>query len=330
MPISPDIFDQEEELKHERHQGMMSSMGTMFVRNLKSAINEVAGKSIFKVEVQASEQEAILKKILGLLHSISAYMKLAQNGQSPSQKISIKTTDLVTLNKSIEDILKKIESKELKVNIPSTTNVQGEVKISNFPKEYSFDKIYSALTEVKAAIQNIRLEAPQQREIRFPDIKIPEFPKSLSMAESRAILEALRDVSKQIKELPKNIPKTEIPSEVRVSNFPPQKYPMPVTHISINSMNGTVKTRAVTVTTDLTPLPGEVLAYRRSLTVYNNGSVTIYIGGSTMTVADGLPVPAGTYSPALDAGPRMILYARTSSSTCDVRVMEVSDEDSGR
>jgi len=104
---------------------------------------------------------------------------------------------------------------------------------------------------------------------------------------------------------------------------------MPVSNININPLRGEVKTRAITVTAELTPLPNEVLSYRRGLTIYNNGSVTVYIGGSTMTINDGLPIPAGTYSPALDAGPRMILYGRTISGSSDVRVFEVSNENIG-
>jgi len=118
MPISPDIFENEDKEKTERKHGMIGTMGMMFVRNLKSAINEIAGKSVFKVKVEGNEQEVLLKKILGLLHSISAYSKMSSGGQNPSQKISIKTIDLVTLNKGIEeklgdikDILIRIEKK---------------------------------------------------------------------------------------------------------------------------------------------------------------------------------------------------------------------------
>ena len=328
--ISPDIFNREDEVKKERQQGLMGAMGGMFVRNLKSAVNEIAGKSVFKVQIESNEQEALLRKILGLLHSISAYSKMSSTGQSPSQKISIKTTDLVTLNKSIEDILKKIEAKKLIVTLPSISKIQGNVKIDNFPKQYDFDRLGSILYEIKQALSNIRLEVPPQRDIKFPEFKFPEFPKTIGLSETKAILNALKDVKEALENLPKKIPQMEFPNSVSINNFPPQKYPMPVTNISINSLTGEVKTRAVTVTTALTPLPGEVLSNRRSLTIYNNSSVTVEVGGSTFTFGEGMPVPAGTFSPSLDAGSRMIIYGRVASGTADVRVMEVSDISVGR
>lgn len=327
--ISPDIFTQEDETKKERQQGLMGTMASMFVRNLKSAINEVAGKSVFKVKIEGNEQEVILRKILGLLHSISAYSKMSQ-GQSPSQKISIKTTDLVTLNKSIEDILKKIEAKQLIVRMPELSKVSGAVKVLNFPEQYDFDKLGQMLYDIKQGLLNIRLVVPPQREIKFPEFKFPDFPKNIGLSETKAILKALKDVKEALENLPNKIPQMEFPNSVSVSNFPPQKYPMPVTHISINSLSGEVKTRAVTVTTALTPLPGEVLSNRRSLTIYNNSSVTVEVGGSTFTFGEGMPVPAGTFSPSLDAGSKMIIYGRVASGTADVRVMEISDLSTGR
>ena len=330
--ISPDIFTQEDEVKKERQQGLMGAMGGMFIRNLKSAINEIAGKSVFKVKIEGSDQEAILRKILGLLHSISAYSKMSSTstGQSPSQKISIKTTDLVTLNKSIEDILKKIEAKQLIVKMPEISRIGGAVKVLNFPEQYDFNRLSSALYEIKQSLSNIRLEVPPQREIKFPDFKFPDFPKTVGLSETKAILNALKDVKEALENLPKKIPQIEFPRSINVGNFPPQKYPMPVSHISINSLSGEVKTRAVTVTTALTPLPGEVLSNRRSLTIYNNSSVTVEVGGSTFTFGEGMPVPAGTFSPSLDAGSKMIIYGRVASGTADVRVMEISDLMTGR
>ena len=61
--------------------------------------------------------------------------------------------------------------------------------------------------------------------------------------------------------------------------------------------------------------------------VYNNSStVTIFIGGSDVTATNGLPVPPKSYSPPIDAGVKMILYAVTSSSTANVRVLEISND----
>lgn len=59
---------------------------------------------------------------------------------------------------------------------------------------------------------------------------------------------------------------------------------------------------------------------RQSLTVYNNGAGTIYLGGSGVTVAGGLPVPAST--PYIMDGSTAALYAISASGTNDVRTME--------
>lgn len=98
----------------------------------------------------------------------------------------------------------------------------------------------------------------------------------------------------------------------------------PVTHISVNALNGTIKIRSVTVTTALTSLPGEVLADRRSIIIFNNSSQTVEIGGSTFTFGKGLPILANSYSPMMDVGKNTILYGRVTSGTADVRTLEIS------
>ena len=129
--------------------------------------------------------------------------------------------------------------------------------------------------------------------------------------------------------LPKSFPEVSIPSSVSVNNFPPQKYPMPVSNFNINPLRGFAKSRNITVTTSLTPLPDEVLAYRRGIIVFNNDSTnTLFIGGSDVTTTNGLPVPPKTYSPPMDAGPKLIVYGIASTSI-NVRVLEVSNENIG-
>ena len=147
------------------------------------------------------------------------------------------------------------------------------------------------------------------------------------IVELRQVMCTKKEEIKKIK-----APKFEMPEmmKVNVGNFPPQKYPMPVTNININPLRGFAKSRSVTVTTSLTPLPDEVLSYRRSLMVFNNdASATVYIGGSDMSASDGLPVLAQTYSPVIDAGPKLIVYGMTTSGSVNVRVLELSNENVG-
>lgn len=57
------------------------------------------------------------------------------------------------------------------------------------------------------------------------------------------------------------------------------------------------------------------------IAVYNAGSVTVYLGSSSVTTATGIPLAAGAYySESLDAVSR--LYGIVASGTCEVRVRE--------
>lgn len=215
--------------------------------------------------------------------------------------------------------LEQIAQKEIKIpefpkfpelKIPETQKVTGEVKVTN---QIDFENINQKLEELNKSIKSIK----------FPEQKF----------ENKQILKLLMELKSAIENIkfPEvKIPEVTIPNEIKVSNFPVQKYPMPVTHISINSMAGEVKTRSVTVTSALTPLPEEALSNRRSVIIYNNSDVTVEVGGSTFTFGEGLPIPSGTFSPPLDAGSRMIVYGRIASGSANVRVMEVSDLNIGR
>ncbi len=323
------FFSNEDRAKSKRQANSFSRTVSMILRGIEDIISKISKSSVFSVKISEDvERDRLLEKISESSSQLLLWMKSQSNG-SP-QRIGIKTPDLVTLNKNIEDILKRIEAKELKMVIPDTQKVTGEVKVNNFPEQYDFNQLYFALKEMSGLIGKIKVEFPKIPEVRMPDIKIPEFPKSISLQESAKIIDSLNAVQEAIQKIPK--PKeVNWPSSISVNNFPPQKYPMPVTHISINALNGTIKSTSVTVTTDLTVLPPEVLANRRSLLIFNNSSATtVYIGGSTMSASAGLHVLAQTYSPVFDASSSTILYGRTSNSTAEIRVLEISDEASGR
>lgn len=65
------------------------------------------------------------------------------------------------------------------------------------------------------------------------------------------------------------------------------------------------------------------LANRRYITIVNNGTASIYVGGSSsVTTANGLPVAAGA-SATYNLGPSLALYG-ISTATQDVRVLEVA------
>ena len=169
-------------------------------------------------------------------------------------------------------------------------------------------------------------------DIRIELVKLPkQFPRQSVSVDVEGIIESIEALHNEMKSFPKDSPVIEFPDAISVNNFPPFPVSSPVTHISINSLRGFVKTTAATVTTTLTTLPSYgVLDNRRSILVYNNSSNTIYIGGSDVTSTNGMPVPASSYSPILDCGISMILYGIATAGSNDIRVLEVSDENSGR
>lgn len=88
------------------------------------------------------------------------------------------------------------------------------------------------------------------------------------------------------------------------------------------------RSRLVSVTTTATALNdlseiGDAIA-GSAATIYNNGSVTVYIGGAdvaTSGATTGLPLaPGGTV--AID-GQGDVLYGRVVTGTCDVVVLQV-------
>lgn len=89
----------------------------------------------------------------------------------------------------------------------------------------------------------------------------------------------------------------------------------------------TVKSSAVSVTTSATRLDSADSADDgqpgQSVAVYNNGTATIYLGGSSVTTATGSPVPAGTWGPSMDLTPAEGLYGIVASGTQEARVLEV-------
>lgn len=299
-------------------------------RTIIGAFEVITKNNIFDVKVTNdkvvySYMAQISQRIDKLIQSVNNLPKIELKDTPAS--IQIQTMGNETIGKIVSGLLELKEAiKQNKPSFPSVQKIQGSVKVEN-PPYFPHEKMLSSLRTIEDRIGNIRLEVPKQE---VKPIKFPEFPKELTVPEMARIIDAMKELKDEIRKIKIKIPEVEFPSSISVNNFPPQKYPLPVTHISINSLAGTVKSRSVTVTTSLTPLPEEVLADRRSLVIYNNSSVTVEIGGSTFTFGDGLPIPGGTFSPALDAGSKMIIYGRVASGTADVRTLEVSDLTIGR
>lgn len=79
-------------------------------------------------------------------------------------------------------------------------------------------------------------------------------------------------------------------------------------------------TTAVTCSTSATPAPSSALTGRTTLTLLNNGTSTIYIGGSTVTTSNGLPLlPGASFT---DDVANSSYYCIVASGTGELRVLE--------
>ena len=314
---------------------------------IKMGIASVFDNKVLKVKMEDNQLQTSLDKLSSLISQLNVNQKNMQVGKTnlTTQTVGeFKVNNLEELNlENVEKLGLALEQLEpiifsLKkgnqldqqsisilakiVNNLTTLNSQiGGLK----PKDFPVQEITSRLEAIQTAISSLKLTVPKS------DFKMPEFPKEISLNEGVKIVSTLEKLLKSIEALPKKFPEMDFPNQIEVTNFPPQKYPMPVTNMSINGLGGYVKTTAVTVTSSLTPLPGEVLTDRRSLVIYNNSAATtIEIGGSTFAFGDGIPVAPGTFGPTIDAGSALIMYGRTSSGTADIRVLEASDIKVGR
>lgn len=84
-----------------------------------------------------------------------------------------------------------------------------------------------------------------------------------------------------------------------------------------------VLSRAVSVTTTATRLDSTSDSkLAASVAFYNIGAQTVYVGGSGVTTASGVPVAASSWSPGFDVREDEGLYAIVAATTCEVRVIE--------
>jgi len=241
----------------------------------------------------------------------------------PPEQVTINPEQITSLNQSINGI-----------KIPA---IPKEVTVSNL------SEVIKTLQEVKSALNRpitIQAPKPEQPIITFnPVLNFNPLLKELQRISlnqnvktkdnTPALIEEIRILADKLDSL--KAPEIKFPKTVTVDNFPVQMTPQPVTHISINALQGFIKTTSTTVGTTLTTLPGYgQLLNRRSVVIYNNSANTVFIGGSDVTTSNGLPVPSGTASPVFDAGYNVILYGIASTLGNDIRVTEISDEASGR
>ena len=216
------------------------------------------------------------------------------------------------------------------INLPKVFNVEGKVEVTrSSPIEVKnlkeLERYFSDMsTQIKMLAQAIS-SVPQQK-IEFPKLELPKTEKLDLMP----IVEAVEKLEKALNK--GSFDKDAIPvlrniqTSIQALVARPTLTPQPVTNVTLNALNGFVKTTSMTVGTSAVSLPdyGQ-LFNRRAVVIYNNSANTIYIGGSDVTTSNGMPVPANSYSPILDAGYTLIIYGVAAQSN-NVRVLEISKD----
>lgn len=86
-------------------------------------------------------------------------------------------------------------------------------------------------------------------------------------------------------------------------------------------INASFTVAATTVTTTATKIPASIAEGRASIILLNNGSYTVYIGGSGVTAATGFPLEAGDNLP-MDIGDDIDIYGITAEGSSEIRTLE--------
>lgn len=95
--------------------------------------------------------------------------------------------------------------------------------------------------------------------------------------------------------------------------------------VGVSPADIAISDNSITVTSSATELAasGTPLADRRTLCIFNNSSVTIYIGDSGVTTSTGFPLGAGA-AMYLDVSDDVDVYAIAASGSNNVRILELA------
>lgn len=290
------------------------------------------------IDIETRSRYAENQKNKLLLNAMKEAMTSATQKPDSNEevlKLVVKREEDVKLQSIIEKIGQAIAMwYKRPLVLPKLFNVQGKIEVTKTPPvqvknleelgKY-FDRMTKIIEALAMAIHNM---PPAQ--VNIPKMEFPKMePQKID----------LTDLLEEFKNLKSSLGKSESSDlmpimrkmEQNIATFvnSPRLTPQPVNNIWLNPANGFVKTTDNTVGTSVTQLPSYgQLFNRRSIMIYNNSANTIYIGGSDVTVGNGLPIPASSYGPSIDAGYDLPIYGVASQSGNDVRVIEISKDKS--
>lgn len=309
---------------------------TFFTSLADFIVKKVTG-SKYSVEVTNPNTEVLLEVAKNTRGVKGAIRELSNKEQKINVNLSkVEVSNLSELKNIVKEPKVNVVLDKIAVtNISDATKNLKSIEISNL-KDIKQDNssLESALNAIKSAVLSIGDYLPSLRQEKQDKIEISKLPKvelkqkELSFKEGKEIVTAIDENFEAIKKGLTDLYQLIERKDSGGSNNGGQTIVSSgkVTDININGLRGIPKSTAVTVSTTATQLPSSNLSNRRSVIIYNNSSSLVYIGGEDVTVANGLPVQVDSYSPPIDAGQTMDLYAVVSSGSSEVRVLEVSSE----
>jgi hypothetical protein len=317
----------------ENNSRLLFTWGVSQVTSTMKSLGKALQSSVFSVKVENPiDNTTLMKEVAQNTRGVKG--KLEELIKKPaltfSGPIQARLETPIEFPKTIE-----VSNQPKEVIVSNLKDIKIDIPQPIVPEKIDLLPLEKAVKDLKTSFSDVARQLPSLKPDPVVIPKYPEqkpFPKELSMTEGKDIVEEVQGLRADIEQLYKLLETKEFGGEgsgkVEVTNFPPQHIPTPVTNININSLKGSVKTTAVTVTSAATLLPDTALSQRRSLIIYNVSSNTIYVGGSDVSTSNGIPILAGATSPSIDAGDQMKLYGIASSPSA-VRIFEVSNNIEG-
>ena len=348
----------------KKNDGCIGIIGTQLTQHLKEMnqnLSEDSSKkmdlsgnlvyqlqNIFSLLHDALSQLASKDELSSMIHGVTFLESINTSLQEIKTQEVKEVSDsksLVVLESVKEGIASLTKAVEKKPEYPKITEVTGKVSITALPavkvenmKDYGsyFTSLEKKVGELLSVLKEKEKTSPSSSSGTDSTL-IRTLTKQFSILE-KALVDLKKVQKEDIKQNPdrtdellESLSKIDstMSSLVEFEVNKPTLVTPPVTNISINALNGTFLTTAVSVGTSATALPTSPFANRRSLIVFNNSANTIYIGNSDVTTTSGLPVLKDSYSPEFNAGSGMNLYGIASTGTNNVRVIEISNAQKG-
>lgn len=340
------MADLNDRLRQVKTLGATGKLANSIKDAIVSAIDRlndtVLGIKDYRFEVEVANKDTNLhKEVAENTRKTASRLKqlVEKSVQKVDGSVSITNKTLrveVTNPQESKDVQKVEVTNPTKIEFPEIPKPLEEVRVSNLSEiEFPEQKVemlplVNAVESLKSVVSEINGQLPglKPKEIKFPKLEVP---KQMSLKESKQLIEAINDGLQGVRDDLGRVYKAIEEQEPVVQKDSGGKTIVSsarVTDVNINGLRGVPKSTAVTVGSTATKLPETNLQYRRSIIVYNDSENTVYIGGSDVTTSNGLPVAVDSYSPPIDAGETMNVYA-VATTNSNVRVLEVSSQREG-